>query len=105
MPSILSGRTMYDDLENQFSDDVDFDDWDYASTGHHVSWTAIGLVIVVIITLAVGAKWLYNRKANLLFMLGKAKKNFTKGPKKAPRQAINKLPDIEAPGLENQEPK
>lgn len=62
-----------DDIEEYY-------DYGYnqAEVGHHLSWSAIGLIIVIIICVCALAKWLYTRRANIMFYLGRSSKKVTK---------------------------
>jgi hypothetical protein len=79
-----AGRTYYDDDTNM-EDEYDYG-YEHAEVGHHLSWTSIGLIIIVMIVMAVASKWLYNRKKAILFFLGKPKPKKDKPKQTKPKQ-------------------
>lgn len=73
LPSELPGRSYYDATADEEDQIYDYS-WDYGSTGHHVSWTSIGLIIVVIVILIIAARWLYIRRRAIMFFIGRKDK-------------------------------
>ena len=67
-----------DDEEDQYYYQWDFE-YDKGNVGHYLSWTSIGLIIVVLIIILVVGRYIYQRRETIRFYLGKITK---KTPKK-----------------------